>query len=86
MEHLERKAQIEEYMFLGLRMTEGISRQEFEQTFGLALDDIYGDVLRKHICDGLMEEPEPGTFRLTGRGVEISNRVLSDYLLDPPSS
>ena len=86
MEHLERKAQIEEYMFLGLRMTDGIRRQEFEQTFGLVLDDIYGDVLRKHIGDGLMEEPEPGTFRLTGRGVEISNRVLSDYLLDSPSS
>ena len=35
-----------EFMFLGLRMTRGISKAEFERQFGSETDAIYGDVLR----------------------------------------
>ena len=35
-----------EFMFLGLRMTRGISKAEFEWQFGSEIDAIYGDVLR----------------------------------------
>lgn len=33
-------------MFLGLRMTEGISEKLFKETFGVRIMDIYGDILQ----------------------------------------
>ena len=81
MDETGRAAQIEEYMFLGLRMTDGISEEEFRDVFGLSLRDIYGEILSRHVEEGLMEETRPGSFRLTDRGIDISNVVLADYLL-----
>lgn len=45
---LSLKDQIEEFMYLGLRMTEGISEIDFEQNFGQKLENIYGSVLQKY--------------------------------------
>ena len=43
---------MEEFMFLGLRMTEGISERQFERNFGCRIEDIYGSVLAKYKDDG----------------------------------
>ena len=76
-----RKAQIEEYMFLGLRMTEGITRADFRNTFGVEVEAIYGDLLPVLAAEGLISM-EAGILRLTKRGTDISNYVLSQFLLD----
>lgn len=76
-----RKAQIEEYMFLGLRMTEGITRADFRNTFGVEIEAVYGDLLPMLIDEGLICM-EAGILRLTKRGTDISNYVLSQFLLD----
>lgn len=47
--------QMEEFMFLGLRMTEGVGFGDFRALFGKDMDEIYGDVIRKNIRDGLLE-------------------------------
>ena len=78
-ERLSRKEQMEEYMFLGLRLTRGIRVAEFEQEFGVKFDDIYGDTCRKLETQGLLECKE-GTVRLTERGIDISNTVLAEFL------
>ena len=44
-------------MFLGLRMTEGISVTEFREVFGVFLEQIYGKVLEKYKKLELLEEP-----------------------------
>ena len=36
-----------EFMFLGLRMTQGVSKKEFQEYFGTAIENIYGEVLEK---------------------------------------
>ena len=41
-------------MFLGLRMMEGISVQEFERQFGRPLTAVYGDVMRELKEKGLL--------------------------------
>ena len=82
MERLNKRAEIEEYMFLGLRMTEGVSSAAFREAFGVEIRDLYGDVIDRQIRSGLMDEPKEGTFRLTDRGIDISNVVLAEYLLD----
>lgn len=53
-EVLSMQAKIEEFMFLGLRVMAGVSGTEFEKRFGKTMEDVYGDVLRKHEEDGLL--------------------------------
>ena len=78
---LSRNEQIEEFMFLGLRMTEGISEKKFEENFNVRLRDIYGDILQKYEETGFMEHIET-KWRLTRKGIHVSNHILADFLLD----
>ena len=78
---LSRNEQIEELMFLGLRMTEGISEKEFEENFDVRLMDVYGDILQKYEETGFMEHIET-KWRLTRKGIHVSNHILADFLLD----
>ena len=78
---LSRTEQIEECMFLGLRMTEGISEKKFEENFNVRLMDIYGDILQKYEETGFMEHIET-KWRLTRKGIHVSNHILADFLLD----
>lgn len=78
---LSRNEQIEEFMFLGLRMTEGISEKKFEENFDVRLMDVYGDILQKYEETGFMEHMET-KWRLTRKGIHVSNHILADFLLD----
>lgn len=78
---LSRNEQIEEFMFLGLRMTEGISEKKIEENFNVRLMDIYGDILQKYEETGFMEHIET-KWRLTRKGIHVSNHILADFLLD----
>ncbi|MBQ7173979.1 MAG: oxygen-independent coproporphyrinogen III oxidase [Lachnospiraceae bacterium] len=80
---LSREEQIEEFMFLGLRMTKGISSSSFLARFGQHLDSVYGKILDKDIISGLIESCD-GRYRLTERGMDVSNVVLSGFLLSKP--
>ena len=78
---LSRNEQIEEFMFLGLRMIEGISEKKFEENFDVRLMDVYGDILQKYEETGFMEHIET-KWRLTRKGIHVSNHILADFLLD----
>jgi len=78
---LSRNERIEEFMFLGLRMTEGISEKNFEENFDVRLMDVYGDILQKYEETGFMEHIET-KWRLTRKGIHVSNHILADFLLD----
>ncbi len=77
---LDRKSRIEEFMFLGLRMTDGVSRRDFEERFGCEPEAAYGDTLNGLEQEGLLEA-EGGRIYLTPRGVDVSNRVFARLLL-----
>lgn len=79
-ERVTRKAQIEEFMFLGLRMTEGISRERFAQTFGIQIEAVYQDVLNQLQKEGLLQK-RAGRIYLTERGQDVSNYALARFLL-----
>lgn len=72
--------QMEEYMFLGLRMMEGVSFREFEYRFGKTMDEVYGKVISREIGRGLLERKKDGV-RLTPRGIDLSNIVMAEFLL-----
>jgi putative oxygen-independent coproporphyrinogen III oxidase len=79
-EHLTMEEKMEEYMFLGLRLIEGISAHEFVSSFGQNIRHVYGPVLDKLEREGLLEMKE-GFYRLTERGIDISNYVMSQFLM-----
>lgn len=54
-EELSAQAKMEEFMFLGLRVMAGVSGTEFEKRFGKTMEDVYGDILRKHEEEGLLQ-------------------------------
>jgi len=81
-QELTREEQMEEFMFLGLRMTEGVSRNEFRQQFGTDLDETYGDVIERNKKDGLLTCPVEDRVTLTEKGMDVSNYVMAQFLLE----
>ena len=71
---------MEEFMFMGLRMTRGVCEKTFEKKFGVKIDTIYKDVIDKHINEKLLVR-ENGRIYLTAKGIELSNYVMSDFIL-----
>ncbi len=76
---LSRKEQMEEFMFLGLRMTEGVSRERFQELFGCAMESVYGNVMQRNIRDGLLKETGR-RIALTEKGMDLSNYVMAQFL------
>lgn len=70
---------IEEYMFLGLRMTAGVSILEFEKRFGCRLYDRYGEQISKLEQQKLVAR-DGDYLKLTDVGIDVSNYVLSEFL------
>ena len=78
---VSRKAQMEEFMFLGLRMNEGVTREGFLREFGIPIDGIYRDVLERMKEKDLLSV-ENGQIRLTDRGMDLGNYVMSQFLIE----
>ncbi len=79
-EVVTRQAAMEEFCFLGLRMTDGISAQVFHKKFGASIFDVFGDVIDKNQRLGLLEV-DGDRIRLTARGMALGNAVFADFLL-----
>lgn len=79
-EILMAEAQMEEFMFLGLRKTDGISKEHFHKTFEKTIEEIYGPVIQKLEKENLVD-CKRDKITLTSRGMDISNYVLSEFLL-----
>jgi len=80
-EQLTVKKQIEEFMFLGLRLCNGINKADFFQKFGKTVADIYGDILTKSENEGLIVSNGERIY-LTEKGTDLSNLVMSRFLFD----
>lgn len=76
---LTRGEQMEEFMFLGLRLTAGVEKKAFYQEFGVSLESVYGELLLKLERDGLLVL---GDFvHLTPFGMDVSNYVMGQFLI-----
>ena len=72
--------EMEEFIFLGLRMMSGISREVFQKKFGKKIETVYEKQIQQLKKDGLIEFVE-NRIRLTKRGIDISNYVFEQFLL-----
>ena len=77
---LSREEQMEEFMFLGLRLAEGVEEKMFCEYFGEEIEAVYGDVIAKHVGNGLLIRKE-GRIYLSPKGMDVSNYVMSDFLM-----
>ena len=79
-EVLDEKAKMEEFMFMGLRLIEGVSVTEFESRFGKRLHEIYGSVIAD-LREKQLLEIEGDFVRLTNKGLDVSNYCMAEFLL-----
>lgn len=80
-ETVDKKAHIEEFCFLGLRMSQGIDKEIFEQKFNLNVEKLYKDILPKLENEGLIINTKKYIY-LTSKGMKFGNQVFSEFLLD----
>ncbi len=78
---LSRQEQMEEYMFLGLRMVCGVSAAKFEQIFGSPIEGVYGETIDRLRRQELLVRDGDG-IRLTERGLDVSNYAMAQFLFD----
>ena len=73
--------QMEEFMFLGLRMMCGIEKEAFGRKFGQQIEEVYGSVLQNLEKQGLLAQDQNRVW-LTERGIDISNYVMAQFLFE----
>lgn len=71
--------EMEEFMFLGLRMMKGVSKEMFTKRFEVPMNDIYGQVIQKYTNLGFLHNDE--CISLTEKGIDVSNVIMSEFLL-----
>lgn len=79
-ELLTQEEKYAEFMFMGLRMNKGVSEAEFVRRFGCTMDEKYGDIIEKHIQNGLLRKADK-RIMLTEKGRDICNYIMADFLL-----
>lgn len=76
---LSREDAVSEFMFLGLRMAQGVSFADFEQQFGASIQTLFAPTLQKLTRAGLISINREG-IQLTRKGMLLSNQVFSMFL------
>lgn len=83
---LSTEEQMEEFMFLGLRMTAGIGYRAFRQAFGRTLEEVYGPVIAQNKENGLLHDyvdlAGERFLALTRRGLDLGSYVSAQFLFD----
>ncbi len=77
---LSLEQQMEEFMFLGLRMCKGVSKAEFYQKFKQEVMEVYSKVMTELLGKGLIKEAGDRIY-LSDLGIDVSNYVLAEFLL-----
>ena len=80
-EHLTQREQMEEEMFLGLRKKSGVSMERFEEKFGQSFQELYGDIIKDLIQQGLMQV-DGDHVRMTKRGLFLGDTVAERFILE----
>ena len=76
-EELTKDDEMAEFMFLGLRMTQGVSITKFKNEFGVNILEKYRAVINEYKDYIIIDNDR---IRLTTEGIDISNRIFADML------
>ena len=73
--------QMEEFMFLGLRKTKGVSLRDFFDCFSCSMTSVYEKPIKEAMKQGFLKEDGDRIY-LTPDGMLVSNQVLCEFLFD----
>jgi len=76
---VSREEAMEDFLMVGLRVLDGISRSRFEQQFDASLDEVFKRPLSKMVNAGLLETTEDG-YRLSQKGILFGNEVFAEFI------
>ncbi len=77
-EIISKEMEIAEYIILGLRLIDGVDKNEFKNRFHIDIESIYIEEIKKNVRDGLLTEDE-NSIKLTTYGLDLANRVELDF-------
>jgi len=72
--------QMEEFMFLGLRLMEGVNIGEFQRIFGKSIEEVYGKQIAELEAQGMLRRVGK-KLSLTPRGIDVSNVIFAEFLI-----
>ncbi len=78
-EELTPQIEMSEFMIMGLRLQEGISRKNFNERFKIDIHDMYGKQIDSLICAGLLYS-SGDKICLTERGMMLANQVFVEFV------
>lgn len=76
---LSRADAMAEFIFLGLRLSDGVKFREFSDEFGITLQEKYATEIARCVSLGLLEQTSTGVC-LSPRGMLLSNQVFSCFV------
>ena len=79
-EMLSKEDMMSEFMFMGLRMTDGVSKAEFFRRFGADLEKIFENPLSKFKKLGMIED-DGDKIKLTKSAISVSNQIMCEFIL-----
>lgn len=80
-EILSKEEKMEEFMFMGLRMTEGISISEFKKRFNSNVEDVFKDSV-DYLIDQKLLYKKDDMLALTDKGIDLSNFVFEKFIIN----
>lgn len=80
-EKLTKKDMEEEFFYVGLRMTAGVSLSEFERRFGVSAKDVYPGLMETFVAEKAAVF-QGDRFVLTDYGLDVSNYIMAQFLQD----
>lgn len=78
-EELSIEDRMSEFMFLGLRLAEGVSESRFKERFSVDVFDVFGNALSKNIKRGTIVQ-ENGRLRIPDRYIYVGNSIMVDFV------
>lgn len=76
---VSKNEEMEEEMFLGLRKTDGVSKEKFIEKFHVPLMDVFSVQIYKLVNLGLIVNDDQG-IRLTKKGKLLGNEVFQEFI------
>lgn len=75
-----KEEEIEEYIFMGMRLLSGIDKKAFTEKFDIDLEVMFKKEIEKYVDEKFLINTK-NNLRFTKKGLEFSNYVLKDFLL-----
>jgi len=76
---ISREEAMEDFLMVGLRVLDGVSRSRFREQFGISMEEVFAGPLNKMVGAGLLDATEDG-YKLSSKGVLFGNDVFGEFI------